>query len=137
MINFPCTAQRKYARVDVFVRTLWGCIVFEVDEYAHSMYCVEYECQRMALIHSTLSAASGGLLHVIRYNPHNIRGKLPPTIDERRTHIRRALAHVPSEELTITYLFYRMASDGYPEISMGPEYSLNRHVRVQHVPRMS
>ena len=130
VIHFPSPAPRKFARVDVYVRALWGCIVFEVDEYAHSGYDVEYECTRMALIHRAMSAKLGGHIHLIRYNPHPIRGKRAHTPDERRAHISRALAHVPSECLTITYLFYRMASDGYPEIASSPAYRLKRYVRA-------
>ena len=83
IVHFPCPAKRKYARVDFFWRTTFGSVVFEVDEYAHRGYDVEYECQRMALIQRTISAQIGGCLHIIRYNPHPIRGKKAPTKEER------------------------------------------------------
>ena len=74
VVHFPVPARRKYARVDVFWRTTFGAVIFEVDEYAHRAYEVEYECQRMILIQKALSAKLGGHLHIVRYNPHPIRG---------------------------------------------------------------
>ena len=134
-IQFPCPAKRKYARVDIFWRTPFGSVIFEVDEYAHRgpRYDVEYECQRMALIHSTISAKLGGCLHIIRYNPHPIRGKPAPTREEQECSIRSALAFEPASgvDLVITYLFYHLTEDGYPEIAMRPEYTLKEHVRLQ------
>ena len=64
------SAPRKFARIDLFWRTQFGAIVFEVDEYAHRGpgYSVEYECQRMALIFEELSNKFGRL-HIIRYYP--------------------------------------------------------------------
>ena len=47
VVNFTSPAKRKYARVDFFWRAAFGAVVFEVDEYAHSGYDVEYECTRM------------------------------------------------------------------------------------------
>ena len=134
-IQFPCSAKRKYARVDIFLRTAFGTVIFEVDEYAHrgSRYDVEYECQRMALIHSTISAKFGGCLHIIRYNPHPVRGKAAPTKEEQEDSIRSTLAFEPPSgtALVITYLFYHARDDGYPEIVMRPEYTLKEHVRLQ------
>ena len=134
-IQFPCPAKRKYARVDIFWRTAFGSVILEVDEYAHrgSRYDVEYECQRMALIHSTISAKIGGCLHIIRYNPHPIRGQSAPTREEQESLIRCALAFEPPNgvALIITYLFYHASDDGYPEIVTRPEYTLREHVRLQ------
>ena len=132
-IQFPCPAKRKYARVDIFWRTAFGSVILEVDEYAHRGYDVEYECQRMALIHSTISAKVGGCLHIIRYNPHPVRGKQKPTREDQESLIRSALAFEPPSgvALVITYLFYHARDDGYPEIVMRPEYTLRDHVRLQ------
>ena len=133
VIRFPCAlAARKFARVDLFWRTHFGAVVFEVDEYAHcgSRYGIEYECQRMLLIHQQLSGKIAGHLHIIRYNPHPIRGEPAPTNEEREKHIRLALAYEPVDELTITYLFYHL-KDGYPEIALSPEYTLKEYIREQ------
>ena len=138
VVRFPCPAERKYARVDLLWRTSFGSVVFEVDEYAHrgSRYSVQYECQRMALIHRTISDNLGGSLHIIRYNPHPIRGKPAPTTQDREGQIRSALAHTPSSAgLTITYLFYHTTGEGYPEISLRPGYSLKQHIRIQNAAR--
>ena len=133
VVHFPVPARRKYARVDVFWRTTFGAVIFEVDEYAHRGYEVEYECQRMILIQKALSAKLGGHLHIIRYNPHPIRGLPAPTRDERELQIRSALEYEP-KGLTITYLFYHTAENGYPEIALAPGYNLRQHIRVQKGP---
>jgi len=134
VIRFPGTtlAARKFARVDLFWRTHFGAIILEVDEYAHcgSRYGIEYECQRMLLIHQQLAGKIAGHLHIIRYNPHPIRGEPAPTNEEREEQIRLALAYEPVDELTITYLFYHLR-DGYPEIALSPEYTLKGHIRLQ------
>ena len=134
-IQFPCPAKRKYARVDLFWRTVFGSVIFEIDEYAHrgAGYHLEYECQRMEMIHSTISGKIGGCLHIIRFNPNPVRGKATPTREEHRDSIRSALAFVPPSgvHLVITYLFYHARDDGYPEIVMRPEYTLKEHVRLQ------
>ena len=131
VVHFPVPARRKYARVDVFWRTAFGAVIFEVDEYAHRGYEVEYECQRMILIQKALSAKLGGHLHIIRYNPHPIRGLPAPTRDERELQIRSALEYEP-KGLAITYLFYHKADDGYPEIALSPGYNLRQHIRIQN-----
>ncbi len=135
VIRFPGAthAARKFARVDLFWRTQFGAIILEVDEYAHcgSRYGIEYECQRMLLIHQQLAGKIAGHLHIIRYNPHPIRGEPAPTNEEREEQIRLAMSYEPVDELTITYLFYHL-KDGYPEIALSPEYTLKEHIRLQN-----
>ena len=133
VIRFPCNtvAARKFARVDLFWRTHFGAIILEVDEYAHTGYGIQYECQRMLLIHQQLSEKIGGHLHIIRYNPHPIRGGPAPTDEEREEQIRLAMSYEPVDELIITYLFYHL-KDGYPEIALSPEYTLKEHIRLQN-----
>ena len=86
----------------------------------------------MALIHSTISAKLGGCLHIIRYNPHPIRGNPAPTREEQECSIRSALAFEPASgvDLVITYLIYHLTEDGYPEIVMRPEYSLKEQISI-------
>jgi len=125
------TAPRRFARIDLFWQTPFGAIAFEVDEYAHKGYSVEYECQRMALIFEEFSQKFGRL-HIIRYNPHPIRGEPHPTKEEREEQIELALSYEPLLPLTISYLFYHM-KDGFPEIALSPQYTLKDHVRVQRL----
>jgi len=97
------TAPRKFARIDLFWRAPFGAVAFEVDEYAHKGYSVEYECQRMSLIFEEL-AKTFGRLHIIRYNPHPLRGEQRPTKEEREEQIKLALSYEPQLPLTISYL---------------------------------
>ena len=47
VVHFLQPAPRRYARVDLFWKTAFGAIIFEVDEWAHSSgYSVQYECMR-------------------------------------------------------------------------------------------
>jgi len=124
-------APRKFARIDLFWRTRFGAILFEVDEYAHKgpRYCIDYECQRMSLIFEELSKKFSRI-HIIRYNPHPVRGQRKPTDEERKEQIRLALSLDPQRPLTISYLFYHM-QDGFPEIALSPLYTLREHIRLQ------
>jgi hypothetical protein len=127
--QFP-SAPHKFARVDIFWQTGFGAILFEVDEYAHKgpRYCIDYECQRMSLIFEALSKKFSRI-HIIRYNPHPVRGLRKPTDEERKEQIRLALSLDPQRPLTISYLFYHMR-DGFPEISLSPLYTLREHIRL-------
>ena len=133
IVKFPSDAPRKFARLDVFWRTRFGAVMLEVDEYAHrgSCYSIDYECQRMALIFEALSKTFGGRLHILRYNPHPIRGERQPTEAERKEAIARALAFEPQAPLTITYLFYHLNNEGFPKIALSPHYTLRNHIRLQ------
>ncbi len=125
------SAPRKFARIDLFWRTQFGAIVFEVDEYAHRGpgYSVDYECQRMALIFDELSKKFCRL-HIVRYNPQPIRGEQKHTQEERKEQIKLTLSYEPQLPLTISYLFYHM-KDGIPEIALSPQYTLKDYVRLQ------
>ena len=83
----------------------------------------------MALIFEELSKTFGRL-HIIRYNPHPVRGEQHPTKEEREEQIELALSYEPQLPLTISYLFYHM-KDGLPEIALSPEYTLRDHIRAQ------
>ena len=136
VVHFLQPAPRRYARVDLFWKTAFGAIIFEVDEWAHSSgYSVQYECMRMQLVHDALRAKVDKL-HFIRYNPHPIRNAPKPTLEEREMAIRNAIEFEPLESsLTITYLFYHPGSDGWPGIVLSPEYTLKNYVRLQSIRR--
>ena len=133
MISFQRCA-RKYARLDFLIDVPFGWIILEVDERQHFQYQVSSECQRMALIFSEFSRRCQGSLHIIRFNPDAYKGKdgrvIKSTQEERTEAIRKAIDHVPQAQFMITYLFYR-SSDGWPEITSHPDYTLRQHVRRQ------
>ena len=134
--EFHFSGETQIRAGGFFWRAAFGAVVFEVDEYAHSGYDVEYECTRMSLIHKAISAKPGGRIHMIRYNPHLIRGKRSPSKEEREGQLRIALAYEPcGAGLTITYLFYHLTHEGYPEIALTPGPTLKSCIRVQDVAR--
>ena len=102
---------RKSARIDFYIQTHWGFVLFEVDEMQHSSYRVLHEMQRMVALRDFHFERYPHLrVHIVRYNTHLWKqdGEIKkPTPAERLAKIQECLSFVPEARTDISYVFYR------------------------------
>ena len=124
---------RKSARIDFYIQTHWGFVLFEVDEMQHSSRRVLHEMQRMeALRDYHLQRYPHLRVHIVRYNSHPWKqnGEVKkPTNEEREAKIQECLEYVPEEPFEISYVFYRTHC-GRLAISDHPEFTLEQFTRI-------
>ena len=133
VVNVRTFAERRSARIDFYIQTAWGFLLFEVDEMQHSSYRVLHEMQRMQALQEYHQQRYPDLyIHIVRYNSHAYKqdGEVKrPTLEDRAAKIRECLEYQPKEQFEISYVYYRTNS-GTLAVSEHPEFILRQHARV-------
>ena len=133
VVNVRTFAARRFARIDFYIQTRWGFLLFEVDEMQHTGYRMLHEMQRMQALRDFHQQRYPDLyIHIVRYNSHTYKqgGEIKrPTLEDRAAKIRECLEYVPEEPFVISYVFYR-TNCGRLAISEHPEFTLQQYTRI-------
>ena len=125
-VQFCGEATKTLARVDFVIYREFGTVIVEVDEFQHSHYPIPCESARMIDIFAEQrKQGKPGKVHIIRFNPDAYTeggNKAVTLLKHRLARLLRVIELAPSQQYSVTYLYYNKADSPIPDVGVDREY---------------